>query len=344
MNEAAPASFLRGPWWALLGVAVLLALAWYLRQVLIYFFGGVLLAATVHAMADPLARVARLPRHLAVAVVLIGIPVVLAGVVWWLGAPIADQLQSLATELPKAWQTVQTWLGQHEFGARMLHGIRNLGLGSVPWEKLVGVANVTIEAFFTAFLMLVMGIYLMFSVGLYRDGFVRLVPVRHRRTVSEALDAAGAALKSWLLGQAITMLAIGAVSALGLWMLGAPLPFGLGLIAGLLEFVPYIGPIASGALAVLVGFGQSPQMALYVLLLFVAIDQIEGHLLVPLTQRWAVRQPPVLTVLAVLVFGSLFGLAGVLFGTPLMVVTMVLVEKLYVEYTLEGGAQAKGAG
>ena len=82
-------------------------------------------------------------------------------------------------------------------------------------------------------------------------------------------------------------------------------------------------------------FAQGPQEALYVAVFFVVIQQLEGNVVIPFVQRWAVHMPPLLSVLAVVVFGTLFGVAGVVFGTPLMVVTLVLVERLYVRDTLE---------
>jgi predicted PurR-regulated permease PerM len=141
-----------------------------------------------------------------------------------------------------------------------------------------------------------------------------------------------------MLGQVVLMVVVGTITAIGLALLGMPMALVLGLLAGLLEFVPFFGPVVAGVLAVLVAFPQGPQMALYVALLVASIQQIENHLLVPLVQRWAVELPPVLSLGAVLVFGTLFGMAGVVFGTPLMVLAMVLVQKLYVEQTLETGA------
>ncbi len=114
------------------------------------------------------------------------------------------------------------------------------------------------------------------------------------------------------------------------FLLGVPLALALGLVAAVLEFVPFFGPIASGSLAVLVAFAQGPQLALYVAMLFLVIQQLESNVMVPMVQRWAVSLPPVLSVAGVIVFGSLFGIAGVIFGTPLMVVTMVLVRRLWV--------------
>jgi predicted PurR-regulated permease PerM len=133
------------------------------------------------------------------------------------------------------------------------------------------------------------------------------------------------------------MLTIGVASAIGLALLGVPLALALGLIAGLLEFVPFFGPIASGTVAVLVAFAQGPTQALYVALLFLVLQQVEGNVLVPLVQRWAVDLPPVLSLASVMVFGTLFGPLGVVLGTPLAVVMMVLVQRLNIEQTLESG-------
>ena len=91
-----------------------------------------------------------------------------------------------------------------------------------------------------------------------------------------------------------------------------------------------------------VAFAQDPTTALEVALLFFAIQQVEGNLLVPLVQRWAVRLPPLLGIAGVVVFGALFGVAGIVFGTPLVVVGMVLVRRLYVEQALEDASSFDG--
>lgn len=131
------------------------------------------------------------------------------------------------------------------------------------------------------------------------------------------------------------MLFVGTSTAIGLALLGIPLALTLGLLAGALAFIPFFGPIASGVLAVLLAFMQGPDQALYVAVLCVLIQQVEGNVLMPLVQRWAVELPPVLGITAAVIFGLLFGLPGVVLASPLMVVAMVLVRKLYVEGVLE---------
>jgi predicted PurR-regulated permease PerM len=320
-----------------IAMLVLLALAWQLREPAMVVFGAVLFAATLRAMADPLAAHTPLSRRAAVGLVLVVLVALLAGGLWLLGDPLSEQLHDLRAQLPKAWQALQGWLQGLPFGKRVLSlGADFLRDGELPWGNIANVASGAVQALGALVLVLLIGLYVALDVPLYRDGLVRLFPLRHREAVGGALDAAGEALSRWLLGQLVTMVMVGAAVAIGLALLHMPLALALGVIAGLLEFVPFIGPIASGTLAVLVAFVQGPEQALWVALLFFAIQQIEGNVLVPVIQRWAVHLPPALAVLGVLAFGTLFGWWGVIFGTPLMVVTMVLVQRLYVERTLEG--------
>jgi len=185
--------------------------------------------------------------------------------------------------------------------------------------------------------MLAVGVYLAADPALCRRGLVRLVPPALRDRIDSALGAAGYALGRWLLGQAISMLFVGSATALGLALLGVPLAGTVGVIAGALAFVPFFGPIAAGALAVLLAFIEGPTQALYVTGLAVLIQQLEGYLLMPFVQRWAVALPPVLGILAAVVFGLLFGLPGVIMATPMMVVAMVLGQRIYMEGVLGDG-------
>jgi predicted PurR-regulated permease PerM len=168
---------------------------------------------------------------------------------------------------------------------------------------------------------------------------IRLLPVPARPRGAQALDACGFALSRWLMGQSVSMLFVGTATALGLWMLGVPLAFSLGVVTGLLAFIPYIGAIIGGVLAVLLAFMEGPQTALYVLILVFAIQQFEGNVLMPFIQRWAVDLPPVLGIAATVMFGMLFGLMGVLLATPAMVVLMVLVQRLYIKGVLEASGE-----
>lgn len=203
--------------------------------------------------------------------------------------------------------------------------------------QVAGAAGSTFGALGGAALVLVMGLYLAVAPRVYRDGLVRLMPLSVRTRVGEALDDCGNALSRWLLGQSISMLFVGATTALGLWLLDVPLALSVGVLSGLMAFIPFFGAIAGGLLAVLLGFMQGPETALYVLSLALVIQQIEGNVLMPLVERWAVGMPPVLGIAATVMFGVLFGLPGVLLAAPAMIVLMVVVQRLYIKGVLEEG-------
>lgn len=321
--------------WRLFAVGLLLMLIWWLRQPMLLLFGAVLLASSIRALADPLARLTRMPPRLAVVLVVVGMGLFLAGGVWLIGEPLAEQLQALRQEIPQAWQVLRNWLSQGPLGSRLLGLIDQANAASLPWQNIANMAAGAAGGLADLVLIVLVGLYLAFDVFLYRNGLVRLFPPARRARMTDAFDAVGHSLTRWVLGQVVTMVIVGLTVAAGLSLLGMPMALALAAIAGVLEFVPFFGPIVSGALAVLLAFGQGPQQALSVALLFLAIQQLEGNLLVPLVQRWAVALPPAMVVASVLVFSTLFGAMGVLIATPALVVVTVLVRRLYVEEMLE---------
>lgn len=321
-------------------IAALALLAWQLADVFLLLFGGVIVATALRALAAPLERHMRLSPRASLAVAVIVVAATLAGVIWLAGDRLLAQFGNLRERLPEAFGALSGWLDKNPVGLAILDAWQGFDVGDVKWGRLANLATVTIGAVGSVLLMIVTGIYLAVDPKLYRAGLVRLVAPDHRSRIDEALRDSGHALSRWLLGQGISMLFVGATTAIGLALLGMPLALSLGLIAAILAFIPFFGPIVSGVLAVLIAFLQGPTQALYVVALCVAIQQIEGNVLMPFIQRWAVALPPVLGILAAVVFGLLFGIVGIVFATPLMVVTMVLVQKLYIEGMLESGTAA----
>jgi predicted PurR-regulated permease PerM len=332
MQGEAPDDRVSAPW-RVLAAVVMLGLLWQLQQPLLLLFGAVLVALALRALARPLSRHGVLKMRHAVLLATLVLTLAIAAALWLLGGPLSTQFEELRNQLPQSWRAAERWLRERPFGPRILDSLQDGD--SMPWDGIAGMAMRTANAASGLLLIVLIGIYLALDAGLYRDGMVRLVPPRRRGLARDALDATGDALTRWLLGQAVMMVVVGVVVTVGLSLLGVPLALALGVIAGVLEFVPFFGPIVSGLLAVLVAFSLGPQQALYVALLFVVVQQLEGNVLMPLVQRWAVHLPPALAVAGVVVFGSLFGIPGIVFGTPLSVVTMVLVKRLYVEHLLE---------
>ena len=143
------------------------------------------------------------------------------------------------------------------------------------------------------------------------------------------------ALRLWLKGQAVAMVVVGLMTGLGLWALGMPSALTLGLLAGVLEFIPFAGPIIAAVPAILLALAVSPELALWVTLLYVAVQQFEGNVLTPLVQQYAVDLPGAVLLFSLIGFGTLFGTLGVILAAPLAVVTMVLIKRIYVIETLD---------
>jgi predicted PurR-regulated permease PerM len=132
----------------------------------------------------------------------------------------------------------------------------------------------------------------------------------------------------------VRMTSVGVLTFIGLWLLGVPLPFLLALLAFLLDFVPYFGPIVAALPAVLLAFSEGPQQALYVLILYIVIQQIESLVISPMVYQRTIYLPPVITLLAQILLFAMAGALGVILATPLIAVILVLVKMLYVEQTL----------
>lgn len=319
---------------ALVGLALLL---WELRQVVLLLFGGIVFGTMLGALAAVVARHAGLSYRWAVAVSLLLVVVVAGVVVRLIGGVMAAQLATMTDQVPQALDALRRWLQDQPLGSRLVEAWRAAS-EHIPWTRVASIGATAFNALGLFLLMLLMGVFLAADPGLYRRGFLRLLPPRSRATVDDAFTQAGNSLLGWLKGQAISMLFVGVATAAGLALLDIPLAMTLGLIAGLLTFVPWVGPIAAGLLAVLLAFTEGPQKALYVAVLMLVIEQTQDNVLMPFVQKWAVALPPVLALISFLIFAGLFGPAGMLFATPLMVVLMALVQRLYVEEVLEPGS------
>ena len=187
-------------------------------------------------------------------------------------------------------------------------------------------------AIVAGFLIIVfLSIYIAADPSMYHAGIMHLFPHRHRKRAGEVLSAMADVLRRWLLTQLIAMVAIGVVTTIALLLLGVKAPFALGAIAGLLEFVPTIGPIMSAIPGITMGFLDSAQKALYVGIAYLTIQQLEGHILIPLLMKGEMDLPPVLTIFAQALMALLFGFIGLMVAVPLLAAIIVPIKLLYVD-------------
>ncbi len=311
-------------------------LVWHLRYVLVLLFGAVLVGTILRAIAGPFRRWFRFPDSLAVLTAVVVLAIVLVGTGWLLGAQIAAQTQTLTDSLPAAVETVDDWLagyGLHEPVNTWMNDIRNSGGAIVTsfgtWLSNFGTAVANF------LLVLFGGIFLAAQPQFYRTGTIKLIPQARRALIAEAMDESETALRLWLKGQLISMVIVGTLTGAGLWLLGLESWLVLGLLAGLLEFVPFAGPIVAAIPGILLALVVNPQLALWTTLMYVAVQHVESYIIQPLVQQYAVHIPPVVLLFSLLAFAMLFGIIGVLFAAPLAVVTYVLVKRLYVVEALD---------
>jgi predicted PurR-regulated permease PerM len=189
----------------------------------------------------------------------------------------------------------------------------------------------TVAVFAGLMLIIFMAIYIASDPNTYHRGLMHLFPHRTRERAGEVLSAMAVVLRRWLVTQMIAMAVIGTVTTIGLLILNVKAAFALGLIAGLLEFIPTVGPVLSAVPAIAMAFLDSPEKALMVVALYVGIQFLENHLLIPMLMKGGVNVPPVLTILAQALFTLLFGFLGLMVAVPAIAAVMVVVKMLYVE-------------
>jgi predicted PurR-regulated permease PerM len=208
---------------------------------------------------------------------------------------------------------------------------RILGQVSGLTRYFFGFISSTISVVAGLVLILVLSIYVGADPDTYHDGLMVMFPRPWRKRGGEVLSAISLALRKWLVTQLIAMVVIGVVSTVVLLIIGVNAAVPLGVIAGLLEFIPTVGPILSAFPAVAMGFVDSPEKALAVIIAYIAIQQMENYLLIPFLMREGVDLPPALTIVAQALLALIFGFLGLLCAVPLLAATVVAVKMLYVQ-------------
>jgi predicted PurR-regulated permease PerM len=318
--------------------AVVLVLLWYAIDVVLLAFIGVLFAILLRAPADWLAQRFgwREGRALALVGGVLVVLLIVGGVLF--GRGIAAQALALMDRVPEIVEGFKEQLSQSELGSRVVALAESSGMFSGGDGDFLGrglgligstfgaVANVLIVLFFAAFMAA--------QPQLYVKGVLHLVPRRHRGRGREVLEEIGRVLTRWLVGQSLLAVCVAVLTFIGLLVAQAPFPLALALLAGVMEFVPYIGPFLAAIPAVIVGFAEGPQVALWVALVFLAVQMIESYVLAPLVQHRAVHLPPAAILFAQVLMGAIVGALGVAVATPLAAAVMVAVSMLYVEDAL----------
>jgi predicted PurR-regulated permease PerM len=332
-----------------LAIGALLAASYLVRPLFVAFsslLAGSLLAIVLDLPVRWVCRALRWRRSAALIAVVALLAVLLGLLLWLTGPPLVSQLASLATQLPDTVNSVRTFLQGFEWGANVISLIPDAEQIAAFGPEIVGgvtrAFSSTLEALLGGFLALFIAVYLTLEPRRYIEGALRLVPPKRRERVRELLQATGRALRWWLLGRVVSMVFVGALTVGSLLLMGMPLALGLGLLAGVLGFIPYLGPILAAVPALMVALAHRPILAVYVAVAYSGIQLVENYLITPLLERRLVHLAPVVVLLAQIVLGLMFGLVGTLLATPLTIIAIIAVQMLYIEDQLGDAATILG--
>jgi predicted PurR-regulated permease PerM len=329
--------------WAVgIAIAAVLALAWYASGTLLLIFAGLLVAVVLDSAAGLIERFLPVSRWLALTLTCLVLTLAFGGGLLWGGYILVDQadvvidtvgkqINAIADELAKAGMTAPTSPDRSGLGIlrSLLPDPHTLVSNASSWfTTTFGIlGNIALIVFIGAFAAA--------NPELYRNGALLLVPPGKRARVGEVLDEVARVLHGWLIGQMLSMLFIGVLTTLLLLWLGLPSALVLGVFAGLMNFVPYAGPVITAVPIALVAMTMDNTTLALALGGFTLIQQFENNIFSPLVQRRVSDIPPLLLLIGLMLSGSFFGAAGVALAAPLTAAIRILVLRLYVEDVLE---------
>ena len=349
-----------------IGMYLVVQLVWFAHLLFLVAFLGVLFGLAVSVGVDRLEHL-HIRRGFGAAIIVVAFFGVLVGFGALMGPTLHDQSVELRRRLPDAIDRVELWMNTHRTGVLglIVNSITEAPLDTttqvtvpVPPPSPTQPDSISLNAtlrhrvgsgfsdvtkflfpFLKSTLSVVSGfviiVFLAIYIGadpeMYRRGIMHLFPHDKRERAGEVLSGIASVLRKWLVTQLIAMVTIGVISTVVLLLMGVEAAFALGLIAGLLEFVPTIGPILSAIPAVAMGFIDSPEKALWVAVAYWGIQFFENHLLIPLLMKGGIDLPPALTIFSQALMALIFGFLGLMCAVPLLAATMVAVKMLYVE-------------
>jgi predicted PurR-regulated permease PerM len=331
--------------------AALLLFAWHFAATLFLIFAGMLLGVALNAMTNMLGRVVRLPHSLRLTIVCLVLASLLSGVVFLGGATIAQQATALSDTIKSQLVGVKAFLERNGIdssffdignatstpsstpatpGAAPAYNLPSAGaiassggaIISQTFKLLLG----TVNAVGNFFIVLFLGLTFAAQPGVYRRGLLFMAPARHQARATAIVDRIGETLERWLMAQIITMIAVFAVTWIGLAIIGIQSSFILGIQAGLLAFIPTVGALIGGLIVVLASLASGWVAAISALVLFLGIHALESYILTPIIQRQALEIPPATLFAFQILLGVVFGIWGLALALPLMATVKVMID------------------
>ncbi|MFO0704542.1 MAG: AI-2E family transporter [Candidatus Andersenbacteria bacterium] len=314
-------------------VAILLIVGflWLIRDIVVIVLFSLILASAIDPIVDWLQK-RRIPRAISVLAIFLLLVGAIAGIVTLLIPPIAEQISALAHQVPQLFSDERINLLQElkntASNLQLTDSIRDFfsSVGTTLSNTTGGIFS-TVSSFFggifTVISIAVLTFYLTAEEKGIKKFFHFIVPTKHREYTTDLIQRIQLKLGSWLRSYLVLALFVGILVYIGLTLIGVQYALVLALLAGILEFIPFIGPIVSTVPAAFFAIADSPVKAILVVVLYVVINQVEQHLIVPRLLHRTIGLNPVVIVLVLLVGAKLAGVIGLLLAVPL---TIALVE------------------
>lgn len=319
---------------------LIVALLWQAAEILLLTFAGLLLALLLRSLADVVATHTKLPAAWAMLAVLLTIAMLLTLGGRLVAPTIQAEFSDLSDQLPAVYEQARSQFSQYSLGRRLVDAMpsaQDIALGSRSssiFGRITGVFSTAFELTLNSLVVLMIGAYFAFSLSSYKEGLVSLVPMRHEPRTRQLLAVMRFTLQRFLLGISLSMTINGVLTFVGLWFLGIPFAVPLAIIAGVMSFIPNLGPLIAGVPAFLIAVAYGSTQGLYVVLLYLAVQNLDGYVVTPLIQQRAASIPPVLLIASQLLLAVIFGFLGLLLAVPLVAIAFIAVKMLYVEDAL----------
>lgn len=319
-----------------IGLACAAFLAWQIRPAILMAFGAILLALVFNLLTEAVSRIFHLPRGWSFAIATIIIMAVIVLCLSLFGMNLAQQFGQVMQHISAGEASFKAMLRRLGLGTSLVDSGNSLVSSMVG--SVVSTGTGLIEG---AVIMLIASIYLAARPKAHRDGAADFFPPDSRKWFLRSVDAVGVMLKEWILGQLVLMVTVGILSTIAVYAIGLPNPIPLGLVAGLTEAVPYLGPWVGAVPALLVALTVSNGFGPVIMTAgaYLGVHVIEGYVVGPLIQRWFVGIPPALMLLGIFIGQLIFGLPGVIFGGPMAVAIFAAIKIVYLKQPVETGDQ-----
>jgi predicted PurR-regulated permease PerM len=331
--------------------AAMLLFTWYFAATLFLIFAGMLLGVALNAMTELLGRVVRLAHPLRLTIVCLVLAGLLSGVIFLGGSTIAQQATVLSNTIKSQLVSVKAFLEKNGIDTSYfdLGNPNASGDSSVPPTPGAATHNLpsagtiassggaivsqtlklllgAVSAVGNFFIVLFLGLTFAAQPGVYRKGLLFIVPARYRARATVIVDRIGETLERWLIAQIVTMAVVFLVTWIGLAMIGVQSSFILGIQAGLLTFIPTVGPLVAGLIVVLASLASGWVAAASAFALFLGVHVLESYILTPILQRQALDIPPATLFAFQILLGVVFGIWGLALALPVLAIVKVMID------------------